>query len=230
VLRVRRAGRVYTPVALGSSKDLRVGQTVFAIGNPFGLTRTLTQGLVSALERQLPTSSGRELGGVIQTDAAINPGNSGGPLLDSAGRLIGVNTAIVSSTGSFAGVGFAVPIDVVNRVVATLIRQGTMPRAGIGIAALDAEIAIGLGVEGVAIAEVLPGSPADSAGLRGIDTGRGVLGDVITHANGRPVGSIEELARELDSAGIGSSIEIRVKRHGETREVELGVIDIAESF
>src|SRR5690606_22626805 len=108
-------------IPLGSSGDLRVGQTVFAIGNPFGLTRTLTSGIVSALGRTLPVASGREIAGVIQTDAAINPGNSGGPLLDSAGRMVGVNTAIASGSGAFAGVGFAVPADTVNRIVPALI-------------------------------------------------------------------------------------------------------------
>jgi 2-alkenal reductase len=141
VWRVRGAHRTYRSVPVGSSADLRVGQTVFAIGNPYGLSGTLTQGLVSALHRRLPSAGGREIRVLIQTDAAINPGNSGGPLLDSAGRLIGVNTAIVSETGTFAGVGFAVPVDLVNRVVATLIGEGRVPRAGIGITALGEEVA-----------------------------------------------------------------------------------------
>jgi 2-alkenal reductase len=118
------------PVPLGSSADLVVGQTVYAIGNPFGLGRSMSSGIISALDRHLPAASGREIRGVVQTDAAINPGNSGGPLLDSAGRLIGVNTAIVSGSGSSAGVGFAVPVDVVNEVVPELIRRGRAPRPG----------------------------------------------------------------------------------------------------
>jgi 2-alkenal reductase len=127
VLRIDGRHRLYAPLSIGSSANLRVGQTVYAIGNPFGLSATLTHGLVSALHRQLPTRGGREIHGIIQTDAPINPGNSGGPLLDSAGRLVGVNTAILSRSGASDGVSFALPVDLVNRVVTTLIRQGRMP-------------------------------------------------------------------------------------------------------
>jgi 2-alkenal reductase len=117
VIRLRNPPAEILPIPIGSSSDLKVGQAVFAIGNPFGLSRSLTTGVISALNRRLPTAAGREVVGVIQTDAAINPGNSGGPLIDSAGRLIGVNTAIISRSGSSAGIGFAVPVDVVNQVV-----------------------------------------------------------------------------------------------------------------
>jgi S1-C subfamily serine protease len=127
VLHIEGGHRLYAPLSIGSSANLRVGQAVFAIGNPFGLTATLTQGVVSALHRRLPTRGGREIRGCIQTDAPINPGNSGGPLLDSAGRLIGINTAILSRSGASDGVSFAVPVDLVNRVVTTLIRRGRMP-------------------------------------------------------------------------------------------------------
>lgn len=120
------------PIAVGSSADLLVGQSVFAIGNPFGLSRTLTQGIISALGRRLPTEGGREIADVIQTDAAINPGNSGGPLIDGGGRLVGVNTAIISPAGSSAGVGFAIPVDTVNRIVPALIRDGRAPFPGSG--------------------------------------------------------------------------------------------------
>jgi 2-alkenal reductase len=133
VLRIRNARQLPPPVALGNSSELKVGQFAFAIGNPFGLDQSLTSGIISALKRRLPTSSGREIANVIQTDTAINPGNSGGPLLDSAGRLIGVNTAILSPSGSSAGIGFAVPVDIVNRVVPELIRNGRVPTPGIGI-------------------------------------------------------------------------------------------------
>ena len=135
VLRVSSSPVTLSPIPIGSSSDLKIGQFVFAIGNPFGLSRTLTTGIVSALDRRLPTQSGREITGVIQTDAAINPGNSGGPLLDSAGRLIGVNTAIISGTGSYSGIGFAVPVDTVNRIVPQIIRDGRPARPGIGIQA-----------------------------------------------------------------------------------------------
>jgi 2-alkenal reductase len=226
VLRVRGAQRTFTPVPVGEAVDLRVGQHVFAIGNPFGLSRTLTTGVVSALERRLPTSSGREIRGMIQTDAAINPGNSGGPLLDSAGRLIGVNTAIVSGSGVFSGVGFAVPIDVVNRVVPMLIRDGSVPRPGIGIVALSEELSARLGVSGVVVTEVLPGAPAEQAGLEGMDRRRGELGDVITHVEGVQVGSVADLAAELEEVGIGGEVELRIERDGESRRVRVRVVDI----
>ena len=151
-----------TPIAVGASADLQVGQTVFAIGNPFGLSRTLTQGIVSATGRRLPTEGGREVSNVIQTDAAINPGNSGGPLIDSAGRLIGVNTAILSPAGASAGVGFAIPVDTVNRIVPALIRDGRAPIPGIGIASLPEEIGMRAGIRGVIVASVRPGSAAAS--------------------------------------------------------------------
>ena len=165
VVRLRSKPADIQPIPVGSSSDLKVGQAVFAIGNPFGLSRTLTTGVISALDRRLPTAAGREVVGVIQTDAAINPGNSGGPLIDSAGRLIGVNTAIISGSGNSAGIGFAVPSDVVNQVVPQLISKGQVPRPGIGIVVLDEETAASLGVVGVVINRVMPGSAADRAGL-----------------------------------------------------------------
>ncbi|TXM87553.1 trypsin-like peptidase domain-containing protein, partial [Methylobacterium sp. WL116] len=168
VLRLGRVAKAPPPLAIGTSADLKVGQSTFAIGNPFGLDHTLTTGVISALQRRLPTSEGRELSGVIQTDAAINPGNSGGPLLDSAGRLIGVNTAIFSPSGASAGIGFAVPVDVVNRVVPDLIRNGRVRNPGIGIIAGQEATAARLGIDGVVVLRVLRGSPAAGAGLRGV--------------------------------------------------------------
>ena len=228
VIRVQNAHRSYQPLPLGSTGDLRVGQAVFAIGNPFGLSRTLTQGLISALERQLPVGNGREIGGVIQTDAAINPGNSGGPLLDSAGRLIGVNTAIASHTGAFVGIGFAVPVDVVNRVVAILIRDGGIPRPGIGISALSPELAAELEADGVVVAEVLPGSPAAAAGLVCIDAEAGRFGDTITHINGERVETIGDLVKALEEAGIGARPVLQVRRGDEFRVVQVEVVDISK--
>jgi 2-alkenal reductase len=228
VLRMRGQHRTYRPVPIGSSKNLLVGQAVFAIGNPYGLAGTLTHGLVSALHRRLPSAAGREIRGLIQTDAAINPGNSGGPLLDSAGRLIGVNTAIASNTGAFAGVGFAVPVDLVNRVVATLIREGRVPRPGIGITALGEDVAARLGVDGVVVAGVLPGTPAAAAGLVGLDAVRGRLGDVITHAQGKRVRSVADLAAVLDEVGMGNRAVLRAERNGKSRAVEVEVMDITE--
>jgi S1-C subfamily serine protease len=137
VVRLRNTRNVPGPIAVGTSADLKVGQAAFAIGNPFGLDQSLTTGVISALKRRLPTNAGREIGNVIQTDAAVNPGNSGGPLLDSAGRLIGITTAIISPSGSNAGIGFAVPVDTVNRVVPELIKTGRVPTPGIGIVAAN---------------------------------------------------------------------------------------------
>ncbi|MFQ5954047.1 MAG: S1C family serine protease [Kiloniellales bacterium] len=215
------------PIPIGSSADLKVGQAVFAIGNPFGLSRTLTTGIISALDRRLPTMSRREIPGVIQTDAAINPGNSGGPLLDSAGRLIGVNTAIVSDSASSAGIGFAVPVDVVNQVVPRLIRDGKVPRPGIGILVAEPEIAARLGLDGIVIAEVLGGSAAAEAGLIGMDPRLERIGDVITQVDGRPVRTIAEFAAALAHAGIGNQVTLTVTRDGRRRDVRVTVADIS---
>src|SRR6184192_4360204 len=182
VLRIKNARRLPPPVALGSSTELKVGQSAFAIGNPFGLDQSLTSGIISALKRRLPTDSGREIVNVIQTDAAINPGNSGGPLLDSSGKVIGVTTAILSPSGSNAGIGFAIPVDAVNRIVPELIRSGRVATPGIGIVAASEAVATRMGVEGVVVVKTAPGSPAEKAGLRGVDIEQGKLGDVITGA------------------------------------------------
>lgn len=226
VLRLIGGPRPFRPLRLGTSADLRVGQTVFAIGNPFGLSHTLTQGLVSALERHLPTATGRELRGVIQTDAAINPGNSGGPLLDSAGRLIGMNTAILSPTGAFSGVGFAIPIDMVNRVVSTLIRDGRLPRAGIGVVTLRQELTERLGVKGVSVVGVLPGSPAVAAGLKCMAP-EGDFGDVIIAVNGSPVQSSGELAERFEEIGIGNRALLQVERNGKPLQVLVTIADLS---
>ena len=219
-----RSGR--DPIPLGDSATLKVGQSVFAIGNPFGLSRTLTSGIISALNRRLPTSGNREVDGVIQTDAAINPGNSGGPLLDSAGRLIGVNTAIISGSGSSAGIGFAVPVDVVNRIVPQLIKNGRVPRPGIGITVLPEEIAARLGVTGLIVADVLPGTSAAKAGLMGVVNGR-QIGDVVTAVNSVPVKTLAEFATELRKFGIGKTVDLTVERNSVVRRVIVEVMDIS---
>jgi 2-alkenal reductase len=227
VLRLREHRTALPPIPIGSSHDLRVGQAVFAIGNPYGLSRTLTTGIISALDRRLPTDSGREIAGVIQTDAAINPGNSGGPLLDSAGRLIGVNTAIISGSGASAGIGFAVPVDVVNRIVPQVVASGKAPRPGIGISVASEEQTARLGAEGVIVIEALPGGSAARSGLRGIDRASQMLGDVITHVDGTRVRTLAELAAELERAGIGNAVELTVTRDGVTRRVDVMVKDIS---
>ena len=227
VLRIKNARQLPPPVALGSSSELKVGQSAFAIGNPFGLDQSLTSGIISALKRRLPTSSGREISNVIQTDTAINPGNSGGPLLDSAGRLIGVNTAIISPSGSSAGIGFAIPVDIVNRVVPELIKSGRVPTPGIGIVAASEAVATRLGVEGVIVVRTAPGSPAERAGIRGVNLSSGAIGDVIVQADGKPVHRLSDLTDQLEQVGAGKSVRVGVKRGSETRDVNVDVVDIS---
>jgi 2-alkenal reductase len=227
VLRLNESRAALHPIPVGSSADLAVGQAVYAIGNPFGLDRTLTTGVISALGRRLPTDSGREIVGVVQTDAAINPGNSGGPLLDSAGRLIGVNTAILSRSGAAAGIGFAVPVDTVNRIVPRLIAEGRVPRPGIGVMVAPEEVSARLGIPGVVIMDVVPDSPADRAGLVGADRKTGALGDVVTHVNGERVRTLAEMSEQLERAGVGGSVTLTVRRDGREREVDIDVIDIS---
>jgi 2-alkenal reductase len=214
------------PIPVGTSADLVVGQSVYAIGNPFGLSRSLTTGVISALDRRLPTESGREVVGVIQTDAAVNPGNSGGPLIDSSGRLIGVNTAILAPTGSFTGVGFAIPVDTVNRIVPELIRTGHARLPGIGFVPLPEEVARQNGIRGIVVQSVPPGSPAAQAGLAGID-GQGRLGDVIVAAEGKPVATVADMATVLERVGIGNKVNLTVVRNGARREVSATVQDIS---
>jgi S1-C subfamily serine protease len=226
VLRVRNARQLPPPIALGSSTELKVGQSAFAIGNPFGLDQSMTSGIISALKRRLPTSSGREIANVIQTDTAINPGNSGGPLLDSAGRLIGVTTAILSPSGSNAGIGFAIPADIVNRVVPELIRSGRVPTPGIGIVAASEAVSTRLGVEGVIVVRTAQSSPAEQAGIRGVDLASGELGDVITEADGKPVRRLSDLTDEIEQVGAGHSVRIKLKRGSETRDINVDVVDI----
>ena len=218
------------PIPIGESGSLQVGQSVLAVGNPFGLDWTLTTGVVSALERTIPSQDGRPIRGLIQTDAAVNPGNSGGPLLDSAGRLIGVNTAIYSPSGASAGIGFAVPVDTVNRVVPQVIARGDYapPRIGIELdRRLNALIAERTGVEGVAVLGVEPGSPADEAGLQGLSrTGSGsvVPGDIILAVDGTRVRSIEELLGVLERHEAGDRVTLRLQRNGGERTVEVRLV------
>jgi len=213
------------PLPLGTSHDLRVGQKTFAIGNPFGLDWTLTTGIVSALDRSLTEESGSVIEHLIQTDAAVNPGNSGGPLLDSAGRLIGVNTAIYSPSGASAGVGFAVPVDTVNRVIPQLIGRGKYARPSLGIEIdedINETITAQLGVKGVVILKVRQGSPAAQAGLKGISINRDRTvspGDIITAVQGKKVETIAKLMSRLDDFQVGQPIKLSVSRNGKEREV-----------
>jgi len=213
------------PLPLGSSADLRIGQSVYAIGNPYGLMRTLTSGLVSALDRHLPTTDVREIGGAIQTDAAINPGNSGGPLLDSAGRLVGVTTAIRSPSGGSTGVGLAIPSDLVNRIVPQLIARGRAQQPTIGIVPIDPDLVAQAGITGVVIADVMRNSPAAAAGLKPYNRRTQDLGDVIIAVNGRPIESLPTLGAELDRVGVGEFADLTVVRDGKERRVKVKVID-----
>jgi S1-C subfamily serine protease len=216
-------------LALGQSADLAVGQKVLALGNPFGLDQTLTVGVVSALGRDLESPDGRTIHDVIQTDAAINPGNSGGPLLDSSGRLVGVNTAIYSPSGAYAGVGFAVPVDTVRAIVPQLIRYGEPIHPGIGVGVLNDYAAARYGFEGVVITEVMRGGPADKAGLEAVQVDRRgrVFGDVIIGVDGIRVRTLAELRdRFEDAGGAGSEIMLTVLREGRRREVPIKLIEI----
>jgi len=229
VIRTESVKSLPPPLALGSSADLKVGQFAYAIGNPFGFDVTLTTGVVSALKRQLPSSSGREIADLIQTDAAINPGNSGGPLLDSAGRLIGVNTAIISPAGSSTGVGFAIPVDIVNRVVPQLIATGHVPTPGIGIVAAGETAAMRFGKDGVIVLKTVPGSPAARAGLRGVNSARNKLGDIIVGVDGKPVHTLADLTEELDRIGVGAEVHLSVKRDSGSVSFDVDVIDVEQS-
>ena len=206
------------PVPVGSSAELRVGQTVLAIGNPFGLDHTLTTGIVSALNRTVENERGGPIENVIQTDAAINPGNSGGPLIDSAGRLVGINTMIYSPSGAYAGIGFAVPVDTINRVVPRLIAFGEYVRPTLGITADDSvsrELFGKQGADGVLVLGVANGSPAALAGLRATRqeaNGNILLGDVIEAVDGRKVDSLSALVGVLDGHEFGDRVTLTVRR------------------
>jgi S1-C subfamily serine protease len=213
---------------IGRSADLRVGQRTFAIGNPFGLDWTLTTGIISALDRSLPSENGQSLiEHLIQTDAAINPGNSGGPLLDSGGRLIGVNTAIFSPSGASAGVGFAVPVDTVNRVVPQVIARGKYVRPVLGIQVddeLNRLVIRRIGTEGVAVLRVTPGSPAAAAGLQGVrpqPDGTITPGDIIVAVDGSTVEGVARLLSRLDDHRVGDTVRLTVLRDGRRIEVDV---------
>ncbi|MCX9157355.1 trypsin-like peptidase domain-containing protein [Niveibacterium sp. 24ML] len=225
VLRIKLGKSRIAPIPLGSSHDLRVGQKVFAIGNPFGLDWTFTSGIVSALDRSLGEEGGRAIHHLIQTDAAINPGNSGGPLLDSAGRLIGINTMIYSPSGASAGIGFAVPADTLNSVVPELIRSGRYERPDLGLELderVNARLSRMLDVRGVVVVRVERGSSADRAGLRGITQTPGggfVAGDIITAVDGKPVDSVDKFQALLDDKRGADQVMLSVSRQGKVQRI-----------
>ncbi len=222
VLKIDVPAAKLPPIPLGTSRDLQVGQRVFAIGNPFGLDQTLTTGIVSALNREIESFNSRTIRGVVQTDAAINPGNSGGPLLDSAGRLVGVNTQIASPSGASAGIGFAIPVDEVNRVVPRLIRDGRITRPALGVAAASNQIQQALRLpDGVALVQVNPNGPAGKAGLQPFGRARDgsiIAGDVITAINGEPVASLDDMLTALEKRQPGDTVQLTVWRAGKARQ------------
>ena len=223
VLQITAPAGKLQPITVGESKNLLVGQKVFAIGNPFGLDQTLTTGVVSALGREITAVTGRTIHDVIQTDAAINPGNSGGPLLDSAGRLIGVNTAIYSPSGASSGIGFAVPVGEVNRVVPQIISKGKVLRPGLGVTLANRSLTGEVGLEGVLVLKVLPGTSAEQAGLRGTtQVGDGlVLGDIILAVNGRKVTDYDSLRDEVERYQVGETVALTLLRDDATAEVNV---------
>lgn len=229
VLKIQAPESKLKPVTAGRSERLVVGQKVIAIGNPFGLDQTLTVGVVSALGRQIQSANRRTIHDVIQTDAAINPGNSGGPLLDSQGRLIGVNTAIVSPSGAYAGIGFAVPVNTVRQIVPQLIQYGKVIRPGLGVTVVSDSVARRLDVEGVIIGEVPEGSEAQQAGLQGINRnwrGELSLGDVVTHINEDRITNTDELANALEQHKVGDTVTVKLLRDGKESSIRLRLVQL----
>jgi S1-C subfamily serine protease len=231
VLRIGAPQDRLVPILLGTSDDLQVGQTVYALGNPYGLDQTLTAGIVSALGREILTKDDKQsIKGAIQTDAAINPGNSGGPLLDSAGRLIGVNTAIYSKSGASAGIGFAIPVDEVRRVVPQLIAHGKIVRPSLGVDFLPDQVARTVKLTGAVIREVRPGGPAAEAKLRGLwrdEDGNIRIGDVVVGIDGQKVEKVKDVYDVLDKKKVGDTVKLDVLHDDaadrrETVEVTLG--------
>ena len=229
VIKVEAPQAILHPATFGMSNDLRVGQRVFAIGNPFGLERTLTTGIISSLNRSLPTKTGRTIKSIIQTDAAINPGNSGGPLVDSGSHLIGMTTAIASRTGQSAGVGFAIPVGTLSRIVPQLIRQGKVVRPDAGIARVYQSDA------GLVVAELAPDGPAERAGLRGfkiirerrrqgpftVESSRvdRAGADLIVAVAGQAVRTADDFLSAVESRNPGDEVLISVQREGHQLDV-----------
>jgi S1-C subfamily serine protease len=211
-------------IPVGTSHDLQVGQSTFAIGNPYGLDHTLTTGIVSALGREITSPSKRPIRGVIQTSAAINPGNSGGPLLDSSGRLIGMNTAILTESGTFGGIGFAIPVDEINRFVPQLINNRQVVRPRLGIQVAEDQQARQLGVkEGAMVVRTFPGSPAEAAGLQGAqvdEEGHIILGDIVVAIDDKPIKSSKDLFDVLEQYKAGDTVTVGFIRDGKKKETK----------
>jgi S1-C subfamily serine protease len=233
VLRIDAPAERLHPIPVGTSVDLRVGQKVFAIGNPFGLDHTLTTGVISAVGREIRSVTGRTIQGVIQTDAAINPGNSGGPLLDSAGRVVGVNTAIYNppgASGTYIGIGFAVPVDTVRRIVPELIAHGKLVQPGLGVVLADDRITRELGLQGALVLDVKAGGSAEQAGIRPTrrdETGRLRLGDLIVAVGAVEVGGSDDLSGALEDRSVGDTVEVTLLREGRREKVKVRLQDVS---
>ena len=224
LLRIEAPAEALRPLPMGESHDLRVGQKVLAIGNPFGLDHTLTSGIVSALGREIDSPIGFPIRDVVQTDAAINPGNSGGPLLDRHGRLVGVNTAVVSPSGAFAGIGFAIPAHAVRWVIPQLIAHGRIQRPSLGLELVPGSLAEALGVSGGLVLRVDPGGPAARAGIAGVSRstdGQWVIGDLVESVDGRPVKGGIDLLLATEERKAGEVVKLGLLREGQRRTVEL---------
>jgi S1-C subfamily serine protease len=227
VIKIDAPREALTVVPLGDSDKLEVGQKVLAIGNPFGLDRTLTTGVISGLQRPIRGTNNRPIEGAIQTDASINPGNSGGPLLDKYGRMIGINAQIYSRSGVSSGVGFAIPVNIAKRIVPQLIQFGEVRRPKLGIDGVSVEKLSAQGLDlpvekGLLLRSVVEGSPAQTAGLRGLmrsSNGQVVMGDIIVSIDGQAIGDLDDLYRLLDKKQIGDTVRVEFVRNGRTQTV-----------
>ena len=229
VLKINPDGLNLVPVVQGDSAKIRVGQKILSIGNPFGLDNTLTTGVVSALGREIKARNERTIKDVIQMDAAINPGNSGGPLLNSAGQVIGVNTAIISPSGVSAGIGFAVPMNTVHRVVPQLIQYGKVIRPGLGVEVVSDAVARRYGIKGVIIAKVFHHTSAKRKGLKGLSLNRNGevrFGDVIVGIDGQKVVSADQFGHILENYKVGDRVPIKVSRDGVEREIDITLVQL----
>ncbi len=232
VIKIEPPREGLTVVQLGDSEKLSVGQKVLAIGNPFGLDRTLTTGVISGLQRPIRARNGRPIDAAIQTDASINPGNSGGPLLDKFGRMIGINSQILSPAGGSVGVGFAVPVNTAKRIIPQIIQFGEVRRPKLGVDAVSVKRLQEQGVElpaegGLLLRAVVNGGAAQKAGLRGLardSSGEIVLGDIVTAIDGETVNDIDDLYRYLDKKQIGSTVQVQIIRDGKTQSIPVRLI------
>lgn len=230
VLKLEQMPKQIYPIKAGTSGNLLVGQKALAIGNPFGLDHTMTSGIISALGRKIKGIGGVKIHGMIQADTSINPGNSGGPLLNSQGKLIGMNTMIYSGSGTSAGIGFAVPVDTISAIVPQLIKHGKVKRPGLGIGILDDYHKSYFGVtKGIVIKYVKPSSPAGKAGLRGMERdryGKYYVGDIIIKIDGVLINSYDDIYHVLDKHKVGDYVAVTYKRKGRVKVTKIKLIQL----